>query len=231
MTQLAVVCWSWGGKFAPIYVNRLRSMLARNLQLPHKLFCISDTAAGIDRDVSIIPMPREFADTPRCRRRMWQWAKERRDDFGPRMLAIDLDVVIVGDITPLVDRPEPIVCWRVGYANVYSGSFLLADTGALDGAWRAFERNPAGYLRATGERNGSDQAMLNLYLRGRKVAVWTEADGLVSWFGEGYAAHEHRGMGPNHPQLPKGARIVVLGSADKAVMDQGRYPWVREHWR
>lgn len=229
--MLSVVCWSWGGRFAPVYVNRLRSMLARQLRLPHQLYCVTDDSTGIDPAVRVVPMPTEFSDTPRCRRRMWQFAKERRSDFGPRMLCIDLDVVIVDDITSLVARPEPIVCWRVGYADVYSGSFMLLDTGALDGAWRGFERNPDGYLKSTGERNGSDQAMINMYLRGQAVATWTEKDGFVTWFGDGYAAKEHHGMGPNRPQLTRGARIVVLGSADKHVMDEGRFDWIREHWR
>lgn len=231
MTPLSVVCWRWGDLFAPVYVQRLRSMLARHLHLPHQLYCVTDDPSALDADVRAIPMPDEFADTPRCRRRMWQFSKDRIDEFGPRMLCIDLDVVIVDDITPLIDRPEPIVCWRVGYAGVYSGSFLLLDTGALDGAWRSFSRNPAGFLKATNERNGSDQAMLNLYLRGRPIAEWTEADGLVTWFGNGYARLEAHGMGPHRPYLPPGARIVVLGSADKAVMDEARHPFVRQHWQ
>lgn len=239
--MLTVVCWRWGELFAPGYVTRLRSMLDRHLHLPHELVCITDDAAGIDERVRIIAPPTQYAGTPRCRRRMWQWAAERIDDFGsPRMLAIDLDVVIVDDITPLVARPEPIVMWKVGYAGVYSGSFVLADVGALDGAWRAFRADPEGFPMRTGEKHASDQAMLNYWLRyGRSrdeqrrttVAEWTEHDGFVTWFGAGYAKLEKHGMGPGRPDLPAGARVVVMGSADKAVLDEGRYEWVREHWR
>lgn len=206
-------------------------MLARHLHIPFQLYCVTDDPVEID-NVRNIPMPTEHADTFRCRRRAWQWSRYRFAEFGSRMLCLDLDVVIVDDITPLVDRPDRIVCWRVGYANVYSGSFQLFDTGALHGAWSAFKRNPAGFLKSTGERNGSDQAMLNAYLKTQPaIAYWTEADGLVTWFGDGYEKLAHRGMGPGNPSLPKGARIVVLGSADKHVMDEGRYPFVREHWR
>jgi hypothetical protein len=233
---LSVVCWKWkrpGGDdlFGPEYVNRLRSMLDRHLHLPHALYCITDDAAGIDSDVRIVPMPTEFAETARCRRRMWQFARERFVEFGDRMLCTDLDLVIVDDITPIVDRREAIVCWRVGYAGVYSGSFLMFDTGALDGAWQTFRRNPAAYMKATRERNASDQAMLNLHLGDRRIGTWTEADGFVTWFGNGYARLERHGMGPGRPGLPPGARIVVLGSADKHVMDERRYDFVRDHWR
>lgn len=227
---ISVVTWRWGNLFSPLYVARLQSMLARHLHLPHQLFCVTDDPASVPSGVRAVPMPTDFANTPRCRRRLWQFARERFVEFGDRMLCTDLDVVIVDDITSLVDRREAIVCWRVGYAGVFSGSFLLCDTGALDGLWQTFNRNPAGYLQATRERNASDQAMLNLYLRGRQVATWTEADGFVTWFGNGYAKLERFGMGPTRTDLPPGARIVVLGSADKAVMDQGRHEFVRQHW-
>lgn len=229
--MLTVVTWLWGEKFTPLYVNRLYSMLDRHLHIDFQVVCITDQWKGIRREVDIVDPPWLYEHTPRCRRRMWQWSRERVAEFGPRMLAIDLDVVITDDITPLVDRSAPVVCWRVGYANVYSGSFLLADTGALDGAWQAFNADPEGYPKATGERNASDQAMLNLWLRGKEVAEWTERDGLVTWFGDGYESRERFGMGPTRNTLPPGTRVVVLGSADKHVMDEGRYAFVREHWR
>lgn len=209
-------------------------MLARNLHLPHRLHCVTDDLDGIDPEVGIVMMPREFENTPRCRRRMQQYSADFDGLFGDRLLSIDLDVVIVGDITPLIDRPEPIVCWRVGYAGVYSGSLVLWSAGALDGAWRAFRADPDGYpKRAQPNGVGSDQAMLNLWARESRTPVseWTERDGLVTWFGNGYARLERHGMGPNRSALPSGARIVVLGSADKAVMDEGRHPFVVEHWR
>lgn len=234
--MLTVITWRWeapgGVHFGPEYVNRLRSMLERNLQLPHELVCVTDDRMGIDKRVRIVVPPRPLPGDMRCRRRMWQYAAERRHDLGERILAIDLDVVIVRDITPIVDRPEPLVCWRVGYANVFSGSFVLFDAGALDGAWRAYAADPLFYPALTGEKNASDQAMLNQFLKHKQVAQWKERDGFVTWFGsERYKHLQHHGMGPDRPNLPPHARIVVLGSADKGVMDAGRYPFVREHWR
>lgn len=231
--MLTVVCWKWGSIFSPVYVSRLRSMLERHLHMPHELVCVTDDPRGIDDRVrTVIPPPPLVGDI-RCRRRMRQFSREwGAKHLGQRVLAIDLDVVIVNDITPIVDRPEPLVCWRVGYANVFSGSFLLFDAGALDGAWQAYSADPAFYPATTGEANASDQAMINHYLRGKQVAQWKERDGFVTWFGgERYAKLQHHGMGPDRPNLPPHARIVVMGSADKAVMDSGRYPWVREHWR
>jgi hypothetical protein len=156
--------------------------------------------------------------------------------IGARILALDLDVVLVDDITPIVNRPDPLVCWRVGYAGVFSGSVILMDAGVLDPLWRAFDADPDGLARRSWPRGvGSDQAMLNHYLANTRTAprpaVWTERDGFVTYFGAGYERLERRGVGPNHPNLPAGARIVVLGSDDLAVLEQrDRFPWVSE-WR
>lgn len=230
--MLTVVTWKWGKLFSAAYVNKLQSMLARHVRIPHELVCVTDEPDGIDPAVRIVKSPPQLPGAIRCRRRMWQYAAERRHDLGARILAIDLDVVAVNDLTRIVSRTEPVVLWRVGYAGVYSGSFQLFDAGALDGAWRAYARDPIGFPKLAREQNASDQAMLNFWLRGKPaVAEWTERDGFVTWFGEGYEKLEHRGMGPNRTTLPHGARIVVMGSADKHVLDDARHPFVREHWR
>lgn len=242
--MISVVTWLWqrpnGPGFSARYVNRLRSMLERHLHLPHEVVCVTAEPEGLHPSIRIVAPPAEYANTPRCRRRMWQWSADRALDFESRMLAIDLDVVIVDDVTPLVARTDPICMWRVGYAGVLSGSFILADVGALDGAWRAFRDDPDGFPMRTGEKRASDQAMLNYWLRygraaherrARPIAEWTESDGFVTWFGRGYENKEKHGMGPGRPELPPGARIVVLGSADKQIMDDGSLPWVRDHWR
>jgi hypothetical protein len=235
---LTICCWKWGVTFGATHVNVLRRALEIHLHVPHELVCVTDNAVGIDPRVRIVPMPGQFEQTPRCRRRMQGFSRSFCDGAlrGGRVLYMDLDVVLVDDITPLVDRPEPLVCWRVGHAGVFSGSFILADAGELHGAWNRFENDPEGYPRRL-HRNGvaSDQAMLNDWLSSPDgyrlpVAEWSEADGLVTFYGRGYERLEHLGVGPNRPELPPGARIVVLGSADLEVLESGRFAWAGEHW-
>lgn len=229
--MITAVCWSWGGRFGPEYVNRLRAGLEKHVHLEHELVCVTNDPAGIDRRVRIVALPTTYAHTPRCRRRMQIFSADFARALGSRLLCLDLDVVIVDDLTPIVDRDEPLVCWRVNHAQVFSGSFLLMDAGILDPLWQAFAADPEGFPQSIQPRGvPSDQAMLNAYLAGREVPYWTEADGFVTYYGDGYQKLEHLGVGPSRPQLPPGARIVVLGSADKQVMDEGRYPWVRAHW-
>lgn len=232
--MIAVVAWWWrkpdgSHLFGPEYLLRTRNMLARHLHREHEFIVVTDSPALVPAGIRTERIT-QWQDTPRCRRRVKQYDRAFAATLGTRILSIDLDVVIVDDITPLVDRREPIVCWRVGYAGVYSGSFVLYDFGALHGLYEAFAADPDGYPLATGERNASDQAMLNHFLAGREVPHWTERDGFVSYFGNGYEALEHHGVGPNRTELPEGARVVVLGSADKAAMDTGAHEWIERCW-
>lgn len=232
--MISVCAWKWGTTFEARHVNTLRAMLERHLHLDHTLTCVTDDPRGLDGDVRVVPMPEQFAHTPRCRRRMQQYSRAFGAQLGARVLGIDLDVVLVDDITPIVNRSEPIVGWKVGHAGVYSGSFILFDVGALDKAWQWFAADPEGFPRRIQARGvPSDQAMINNFLAKRRTPIpcWTEADGFVTYYGDGYEDREHLGVGPTRRELPPGARIVVLGSADKAVLDDRSYPWIAEHYR
>lgn len=236
--NLSVVTWKWQRPNAPAlftatHVNVLRAALERHLHVPHELVCVTDDAEGIHPAVRIVAMPQTYTKSPRCRRRMWGFSAECAAHLAPRVLYIDLDVVIVDDLTPLVMRPGSIVGWKVGHAGVYSGSFIIADRGALDGAWRLFVAEPEGYPKRLQPRGvASDQAMLNDWIRKNSVRITelTERDGLVTYYGAGYERLEHLGVGPSHPDLPRGARIVVLGSADLGVLTCGEYSWAQRHW-
>ena len=260
--MISVVTWKWGSLFGPVYVNRLRSMMERNLHVRHKVICVTDDRTGIDPRVEIVPLPEPTHETAHCSIRMRQFdAVWAAFNLGSRSLLIDLDVVIVDDITPLVMRPEPLVCWWVDYAKMFAGGMILANAGALNGLWHDYSVNPAAFSDAArrwpgGSRDGSDQDMLNYYIatRGVKPAQWTCADGLIAPHGEArrnYRMAEgwRRVSLPKRrvkmepvpavpfdgttavPALPPGAKMVFVGHRDKIVMDGAVHPWVRENWR
>lgn len=235
--MLSVLCWKWKptygvSPFSSLHVNALRAALAKQLRMDHRLFCVTDDPKGLDGDVQVVPLPELYANTQRCRRRMRQYDREFASQFGPRLLSMDLDTVIVDDITAMMSRPEPVVCCRIEYADVYSGSLILMDTGALHGLWARYHADPQGYPRLAWPRGiGSDQAMLNYYLADQPpVAFWGAADGIVTYFGQGYEAFEHWGVGPTRKALPAGAKMVILGSDDMRVLRDPSYPWVRDHF-
>lgn len=241
--MITVVVWKWGDLFGFEYVNTMASMLRRHLHLPYVFKCVTDDPTGIT-EADIIPLPHELSKTPRCIRRLRQYdPRWARKNLGERFLSLDLDMVLVDDITPIVQHPEPLVLWRVidSVQQVYCGSFVLMNYSAIPGLWWNFAADPFGYglesqkmvyyKHQQGWPNGrlgrpwadaSDQVILNHYLRTHRVDVktLTESDGFLSFHG-------------NRPItiLPPGTRIVVLGHDDKEFMDKKKRPWVEEHWR
>lgn len=95
--MLSVVCIQTGNYQGrgPEYVNRLRDQVRRNLKLKHRFYCITDDAASEYRAVC---KPAAFPG--------W-WEKIRLFKpgmFQPgRVLFLDLDTIIVGDITDIVE--------------------------------------------------------------------------------------------------------------------------------
>lgn len=234
--MLSVCVWKWNrhdgtALFGPEHVNTLRSMLDRHLHMDHRLHCFTNEPEGLDGDIVVHPIV-EFLDTPRCRRRMYQYGEHMQDLVGPRMLALDLDVVLTDDVTPLFDTSDPLVLWDVVYAGVVSGSVQLMDTGFLDGLYWAYKHAPDEFPRQASPRGvGSDQAMLNHYIfEWEELAyrVWTEGDGIHTFFGDGYEHLAHHGVSPTSERLPDGCRMVVLGSKDLQYLS---LPIFQEHWR
>lgn len=228
--MLTVVCWKWGKLFGPEYVNRLKNAVKRNLQLPHEFVCVTDDPHGLDTDVGTVWLPREWSTSPRCIRRLRIYDRLFAKRLGDRILAIDLDVIITGDITPLVDTLARTKFWRVGYANVLSGSFQLFDAGEPLNLWNWFSANPLAVFSQVSRPNyqGSDQDVLNAWFANRETDEWTDAMGFQVYFGKGY---ERFLKGRSQDELPEGTRLVVMGSEDKHVIDTGGHPWIVEHWR
>jgi hypothetical protein len=242
---LDVVCWKWKAKveyrshFGPGSVNTLMKMVARNLKLPHRFTCITDDPTGIDSAVRIIPLWNTYANVPNptgarnpsCYRRLKMFSEEARELIGERIISMDLDTVITGDITPLFNRDDDFVIWggqsiQPGHPRVfcwYNGSLMMLRAGTRTRVWNEFDpdRSPMEAHRANSR--GSDQGWISHCL-GQKEKIWTDRDGVYS-----YRNH----VVPNKQKLPTGARLVAFhGRHDPWMPEvQKLNPWIEEHYR
>ena len=207
------VTWKWtpasgNRQFMSEHVNVLRAMLERHFHAPHKLICITDDTDGLDKRIETLPLPvtgfehlpnpsgvkypAMRKDFPSCYRRLWVFSDEARV-LGDRIMCIDIDVVVTGDITHLAEKQSSFVGWgseRFGWNKIAGGLYMLT-TGAHTDVWKDFdpERSPA--LAFAAGNNGSDQAWMSYKLY-PPADMWTDKDGImkINWITRRHP-HQH----------------------------------------
>lgn len=236
---LTFVVWKWKPRsgyrstFGPETVNTMARMLARHYHAPHEVVCITDDPAGIDEHIRIVPLWNDYANVPSphggnnpsCYRRLKAFSREAAEIIAPRFVSIDLDCVIVDDITPLFADPVEFKIWGdTAKGTPYNGGLFMLTAGARRQVWESFDpiRSPQagrrlGYV-------GSDQAWIGACL-GPHEKKWTAKDGVHSFRNE---IAPPRGNG----SLPPGARLIAFhGKFDPWQADVVRkFPWISDHY-
>lgn len=230
----AVVTWKWTtpgyrSTFGPETVNTLARMVRRHYRPDVRVLCVTDEPEGIDASVEIVPAWNDFATVPSphgahqpsCYRRLRAFDPAIGAVFGERFVSMDLDCVIVGDMTPVWERDEDFVIWSdTGPKTLYNGSMFLMTAGARPQVWTDFDPDSSPMRSKSAGFWGSDQGWIS-YRLGPGEATWTLADGVVS-----YSNHVMTSNG----RLPDGARVVFLhGRHDPwSPIVQQRHSWLRE---
>lgn len=161
---------------------------------------------------------------PSCYRRLWVFSAAARELLGDRIFSLDIDVIVVGDLVPLVDRTASFVGWcddRFGWRKIAGGAYLL-KTGAHQEVWSEFDADRSPALAAAAGNGGSDQAWMSYKLY-PPPQHWSSADGLLKL----------KWTPANADKPPDGARLVFT-SGESPPWDahvQRRYPWITSHWR
>lgn len=238
--MISIVCWLWNGpdprrQFLPSHVNVLQRMIARTLSIPHRFICMTDEVGPFSESVEVYPLPAEVQDVskiaspegqrfPSCYRRLWNFSTDAARLFGERILAIDIDLVVVKDLAPILARHEDFVGVRPkmnwGNTQRVAGGMYLLRTGSHAPVWNTFRKQPQAAIaaaRAAGYR-GSDQAWLSHCL-GQSSPVWNGDAGLYSI----------RDLRDGKLPLPADARLVQFNGPRKPW--QSDLYWVKDHWQ
>lgn len=241
--QPLTVCtfkWSTPGyrsKFEAQHVATLARMVRRNYPHPHSFCLFSDEP---DRDakrlegegVTVFELWNDLAHVvnpsgrrnPSCYRRLRIFARDVGEWLGPRIVTLDLDTVITGDLSPVWNRREDFIAWGdTNRANPYNGSMVMFDAGARPQLWEDFHPEVSPQQSRGKGYFGSDQAWMAVCL-GPNEARWTAKDGVYSFRNE---------VMPRGGRLPDAARIVFFhGAYDPWQEGTKRIaPWIREHYR
>ena len=90
----------WGSRYGHEYVNRLYKSIKRNTKRPTKLYCFTDDALNINKNIICKPLPKislpeTIAYTPWRKMSLWQ---DPLYDLKGDVLFLDLDLVITGNL-------------------------------------------------------------------------------------------------------------------------------------
>lgn len=187
-SDLTVVTFCWGRGFNRRHVNALRRAVAAQVRVPHRFVCVTDQEQDCET-LQLWPQPAAVEGRPSNFNRLRLFDADTQRLLGKRVVQMDLDGVLVDDLTPLVTCKEEFRVMdgtrqRHQQANYYNGSLWVHDLGARQNFWdRLMAEGVAGLnkLRMPDGRAciGSDQAWM-AYCSTRE-AVFTEADGLFQY--------------------------------------------------
>ena len=241
MAPVTHVCWKWHSptyrvRFTPQHVNVWAAMIRRHHKAPCRLVCITDEPAGIKIETFPIWKDHERIGNPSggvlpsCYRRLRIFDGETTRalgiEDGDRVVSWDLDVVVLGDVVPLFDRPDEFVGWKgiAAYGQpVYNGSLFMHRAGSLQWIWDTFDPIESPKATKGAKYYGSDQAWLSYCFKGSRPGCDVQ-DGVYSFARDCYRPRA---------EPAENARVVFFNGKRKPWehFTQLTTPWISRHWR
>ena len=236
--MISVVCFKWRPRagyrssYAPDTVNVLRRMVARNYGKPHRFICVTDDGEGLDPEVEVVPLWDDYAEVPNpsfangpsCFRRLKVFSRDIGAVLGERFVCMDLDTVVTGDLSPILDRTEDFIAWRNPSPRwPLNGSMFMLNAGARPQVWETFDPKTSPAISHAAGCHGSDQGWMS-YVLGRNEATWGPEDGIYSY------NMDLRRLGN---KLPKKAKMVMFHGRLDPWSPEARKcaTWLPEHYR
>lgn len=248
--MLSIVTFKWKptsgyrSAYGPEQVHTLRNMVARHYPEPHRFICVTDDPAGLDDGVEVVPLWGDHADLPNpsfrdgpsCYRRLKVFQRGIEALLGDRFVCIDLDVVICGDLRPLLNRTEDFIAWQNPNPMwPYNGSLFMLTAGSRAKVWDSFNADQSPALSHAANCRGSDQGWMS-YVLGPGEATWDYDDGVISYQEDLERNKVFRGklisQRRSRPLPPHSSIVVFHGPIDPWMpLAQKLSPWIQEHYR
>ena len=158
------------------------AMVKRNLNIPFKYHLFTDEIdSSLNSEISQHELWTTYRELGGCFHRLFTFSKEFGDLIGGRFICMDLDMVIVDDISKLLDRKEEFVYYRMRNADgkgwrMNNGMYMM-EPGSRKEIWETFSKNPSRVM-ANRVGPGTDQGVTNSLLNLKKEANWSQRRGI-----------------------------------------------------
>lgn len=210
------------------HVRRHYNMIKRNLNIPFHYLLITDNKIDFP-EIEQLDLWETHRKLGGCYHRLFTFSNEFRKYVGDRFVQMDLDMIITGDITPILSRSEDFVYYKMkgsdGTGWRMNNGMYMMTTGARSFVWESFNENPR---MAMSKRvgNGTDQGVTNSMLDLENEAHWTQGDMIYDM--------RQDFIEKNRVGLPENCRIVMWPGPRDAIQQPAwaeKYPWISEHYQ
>lgn len=238
--MITIVCWKWQqpgcrSRYDETHVNVWANMIRRNYQDEARLLCITDNPKNIN--IETFPLWNDFSalqnpyggHLPSCYRRLKIFSSAQTEAMGiprgSRVLSLDLDIVVLRDITGMINRVDAdFAGWkRIGPTKPigYNGSMIMFKTGTTDDLWNEFDPQISPVRTRRAKQYGSDQGWISMKRDGQGPG-WTQASGMYSFTSD-----------IQKKFLPGNARIVSFNGKYKPwqFLNSHSFPWIKRCWQ
>lgn len=248
MTQDRIVlCMKWGTLYPAEYVNVLYSAVEKHLPSPFRFVCLTDDSSGFVPGIESFPIPDIGLEKGHWAIGAWpKISLFSHDLYGlsGRALFIDLDMVILRDLTPFFEQPGDLVAidesaWRSKIAPPSTMSSIFAfDIGKMGYLVDRIKADRDAYVH----KYGLEQAFLHGEVA--DVRHWPR-DWVISFKNHlRQPVLIDRFIGPKSP--PASAKVIAFHGRPRPIdlirptgENWDRWPhhgsravgWMQEYWR
>jgi hypothetical protein len=229
----------WGTRYTAEDVNKLYSMVKRNLTLPFRFACFTDDKKGIVQEVECFPLltiyvPPKNDVSPW--RKLTMFSKELGNLKG-RALFLDLDIVIIDNIDCFFSYSQDDFCiienWTQLGKGIGNSSVYLFTIGKYTDVLQKYNDNTEEVLK----NHDNEQIFLSRNIKPIKFwpKEWCKSfkvhclpGGILNWF--------------LTPKIPQNAKIIVFhGNPKPSDAAVGKWPgswrkhvrptsWISKYW-
>jgi len=201
-----IVCIKVGTKYDATYVNRLAFHVEQHTTVPHEFLCLTYDPVGV-----LCPTAPIDTDLPGWWSKLVlfkpHWALKDR-----RVVFLDLDTVIVGNIDFLLEYDGPFCILRDFYRPETYGSAVMSFAPGCEEIWDTFQQDVMRTMHG-------DQDWLLQCIDPSLADRWQDLypGKIVS-----YKVHCSQG-------IPEGARVICFHGSPRPH-EVTHLTWMQEHW-